>query len=90
MLRQPRGIAPIQSYQTVTEAAALRTHHLPMWGRRQTAVIVDHSRIEVSAADHTVYLDGVVPDRFAMNEAVGTAYMAPGVRQVVSRLVVAP
>jgi len=52
--------------------------------------IVDHSRIEVSAADHTVYLDGVVPDRFAMNEAVGTAYMAPGVRQVVSRLVVAP
>lgn len=52
--------------------------------------IIDHSRIEVSAADHSIYLDGVVPDRFAMNEAVGTGYLAPGVREVVSRLVVAP
>jgi osmotically-inducible protein OsmY len=52
--------------------------------------IIDHSRIEVSPVDHTVYLDGVVPDRFAMNEAVGTVYLAPGVREVVSRLVVAP
>lgn len=52
--------------------------------------IIDHSPIEVSAADHTIYLDGTVPDRFAMSEAVGTAFLAPGVRDVISRLVVAP
>ena len=52
--------------------------------------IIDDSLIEVTSADHTVYLDGTVPDRFAMDEAVGTAYLAPGVREVVSRLVIVP
>jgi osmotically-inducible protein OsmY len=52
--------------------------------------IIDESRIQVTSADHTVYLDGVVPDRFAMNEAVGTAWLAPGVREVVDRLEIAP
>jgi osmotically-inducible protein OsmY len=42
----------------------------------------------ISAADHTVYLDGTVPDRYAMNEAVNTAFQAPGVREVISRLAV--
>jgi osmotically-inducible protein OsmY len=50
--------------------------------------IIDHSQIVVSAADHTVYLDGTVPDRYAMNEAVNTAFLAPGVREVISRLAV--
>jgi osmotically-inducible protein OsmY len=50
--------------------------------------IIDHSQIVVSAADHTVYLDGTVPDQFAMNEAVNTAFLAPGVREVISRLAV--
>ena len=52
--------------------------------------IIDHFRIEVTSAGHTVYLDGTVPDKIARDEAVGTAYLAPGVREVVSRLVVAP
>jgi len=52
--------------------------------------IIDDSQIEVTSAGHIVYLDGTVPDRFAMDEAVGTAYLAPGVREVVSRLVIVP
>ena len=52
--------------------------------------IVDGSMMTVTNAGHTVYLDGTVPDRFAMDEAVGTAYLAPGVREVVSRLLIAP
>jgi osmotically-inducible protein OsmY len=52
--------------------------------------IIDHFRIEVTSAGHTLYLNGTVPDRFAMDEAVGTANLAPGVREVVSRLVVTP
>ena len=52
--------------------------------------IIDESLIEVTSAGHTIYLDGTVPDRFARDEAVGTAYLAPGVREVVSRLVIVP
>jgi osmotically-inducible protein OsmY len=52
--------------------------------------IIDDSQIAVGSTGHTVYLDGTVPDRFAMDEAVGTAYLAPGVREVVSRLVIVP
>ncbi len=52
--------------------------------------IIDESLIEVTNSGHTIYLDGTVPDRFAMDEAVGTAYLAPGVREVVSRLVIVP
>lgn len=52
--------------------------------------IIDESRIQVTSADHIVYLDGTVPDRFAANEAVGSAFLAPGVREVVDRLVIAP
>lgn len=51
--------------------------------------IIDDSLIDVTSAGHTIYLDGTVPDRFAMEEAVGTAYLAPGVREVASRLVIA-
>jgi osmotically-inducible protein OsmY len=50
--------------------------------------IIDHSQIEVSASDHTVFLDGTVPGRFVVNEAVNTAFQAPGVREVISRLTV--
>ena len=52
--------------------------------------IVDESLIEVTSNGHTVYLDGTVPDRFAMDEALRTAYLAPGVREVSSRLNIAP
>ena len=52
--------------------------------------IIDDSQIEVTSAGHIVYLDGTVPDRFAMDEAVGTAYLAPGVREVTSRLIIVP
>ena len=52
--------------------------------------ILDDVPIEVTSADHTVCLEGKVPDRFAMDEAVGTAWLAPGVRDVVNRLVIAP
>jgi osmotically-inducible protein OsmY len=52
--------------------------------------IIEDAPIEVTSAGHIVYLDGTVPDRFAMDEAVGTAYLAPGVRDVVSRLVIVP
>jgi osmotically-inducible protein OsmY len=54
---------------------------------RRNGVIDDRS-IEVTSSDHTAYLDGTVPDRFAMDEAVGTAWLAPGVRDVVNRLVI--
>lgn len=52
--------------------------------------IVDESLIEVTKCGHTICLDGTVPDRFAMDEAVGTAYLAPGVRKVTSRLIIVP
>lgn len=52
--------------------------------------IIDDSLIEVTRADHIVYLEGTVPDRFVMDEAVGTAWLAPGVREVVNRLVIVP
>lgn len=52
--------------------------------------IIDKSPIEVTCDDHTVYLDGIVPNRFAMDEATGTAWLAPGVREVVNRLVIVP
>jgi osmotically-inducible protein OsmY len=52
--------------------------------------IIDDSLIEVTSDDHTVYLGGTVPDRFAMDEAVGTAWLAPGVREVVNRLLIVP
>jgi len=52
--------------------------------------IIDESRIDVTSDEHTIYLNGTVPDRFAMDEAVGTAWLAPGVREVVNRLVIVP
>jgi osmotically-inducible protein OsmY len=52
--------------------------------------IIDGSLIEVSNVGHTVYLDGTTTTRRAMNEAVDTAWDAPGVTDVVNRLIIAP
>ena len=52
--------------------------------------IIDDSLIEVSNVDHTVYLDGTVSSWYAMDEAVDTAWEAPGVRDVENRLVIVP
>jgi osmotically-inducible protein OsmY len=51
--------------------------------------IIDGSLIEVSNVGHTVYLDGTTPTWRAMSEAVDTTWSAPGVTEVVNRLVVA-
>lgn len=52
--------------------------------------IIDDSLIEVSSIDHTIYLDGTAGSWFAMDEAVDTAWEAPGVTDVVNRLVIVP
>lgn len=51
--------------------------------------IIDDSLIEVTTAGTTVYLDGTVGSWFAMDDAVDTAWEAPGVVDVVNRLVIA-
>jgi len=52
--------------------------------------IIDDSMIEVTSVDHTIYLDGTVGSWYAMDEAVDTAWEAPGVIDVVNRLVIVP
>jgi osmotically-inducible protein OsmY len=51
--------------------------------------IIDESHIKVSASGNTVYLDGTVGSLFALDEALDTAWNAPGVTDVVNRLTVA-
>ncbi|MGO9660905.1 MAG: BON domain-containing protein [Acidimicrobiales bacterium] len=51
------------------------------------AILAD-SRVKVSSAGHTVYLDGTTGSCAALAEAVDTAWSVPGVNQVVNRLVV--
>lgn len=48
--------------------------------------LIDGSRIRVSNVDHTIYLDGLVDSWTAMDQAVDTAWSAPGVQQVINRL----
>jgi osmotically-inducible protein OsmY len=52
--------------------------------------IIDDSRIDVTNVDHIIYLDGTVESWRAMDEAVDTAWGAPGVGDVVHRLVIVP
>jgi osmotically-inducible protein OsmY len=52
--------------------------------------IIDDSAIHVSTSGNTVYLDGTVESWYAMDDAVNTAWSAPGVTDVVNRLVVVP
>ena len=54
------------------------------------ASIIDDSLIEVSTDGNTVYLDGTVASWYAMEEAVDTAWRAPGVSDVENRLVIVP
>jgi osmotically-inducible protein OsmY len=51
--------------------------------------IIDASLIDVSNVGHTIYLDGTVGSWTAMGAAVDTAWDAPGVTDVVNRLVIA-
>ena len=48
------------------------------------------SAITVSTPGTTVYIDGIALSWYAMNEAVDTARKAPGVIEMVKKLVVAP
>jgi osmotically-inducible protein OsmY len=52
--------------------------------------ILDDSAIKVSVSGNTVNLDGTVGSRKAMDEAVDTTWAAPGVTDVVNRLVIVP
>ena len=51
--------------------------------------IIDDSLIVVTTAGHTVYLDGTAGSWYAMDEAVDTAWNAPGVTDVINRLSIA-
>jgi osmotically-inducible protein OsmY len=52
--------------------------------------IIDDSLIEVTNVDHTIYLDGTVGSWAAMTAAEDAAWAAPGVNDVVDRLVIVP
>jgi len=52
--------------------------------------IIDDSLISVSNEGKTIYLDGTAGSWFADQEAVETAWDAPGVTNVVDRLVIVP
>ena len=52
--------------------------------------IIDDSLIEVTNIGHTIYLDGTVGSHQARQEAEDTAWDAPGVTEVVDRLVIVP
>jgi len=56
----------------------------------QRNAIIDNSLIKVSNSGHTVYLDGTVGSYTAMQEALDTAWNAPGVTEVVNRLMIMP
>jgi osmotically-inducible protein OsmY len=51
--------------------------------------IIDESMIDVTNSGHTIYLDGTVGSYSARAQAEDTAWDAPGVTEVVDRLVIA-
>jgi osmotically-inducible protein OsmY len=52
--------------------------------------IIDDSLIQVTTSGNTVYLDGSVESWSAMDDAVETAWGAPGVTDVENRLIIVP
>jgi osmotically-inducible protein OsmY len=52
--------------------------------------IIDDSLVEVTTVGNTVYLDGTVGSWYALDDAEDTVWRAPGVTDVVNRLVIAP
>jgi len=52
--------------------------------------IIDDSMIDVTNTDHTIYLDGTAGSYTARQAAEDTAWDAPGVTDVVDRLVITP
>ena len=51
--------------------------------------VINGSDIRVSSEGHTVFLDGTAKSSAAVHDAIDTAWEAPGVQEVISRLVVA-
>jgi osmotically-inducible protein OsmY len=56
----------------------------------QRSAIIDDSRITVTNSGHTIDLDGTVGSYAALRQAEDTAWAAPGVTDVVDRLVIEP
>jgi osmotically-inducible protein OsmY len=56
----------------------------------ERSALIDGSRIKVSNAGHTIYLDGVVGSWNAMDAALDCAWDAPGVNEVINRLTMIP
>jgi osmotically-inducible protein OsmY len=54
------------------------------------SAVIDGSRIKVSNVGHTIYLDGVVGSWTALDAALDCAWQAPGVKEVVNRIVMIP
>jgi len=52
--------------------------------------IIDDSLIEVTNVGHTIYLDGTTGSWFAMRAAEDAAWEAPGVTEVIDRMVIVP
>ena len=52
--------------------------------------IIDDSLIQVTNVDHTIYLDGTAGSWAAMTAAEDAAWAAPGVTDVIDRLVIVP
>jgi osmotically-inducible protein OsmY len=50
--------------------------------------VIDESLIKVSNEGHTIYLDGTTSSYVSMEAAVSTAWDAPGVTEVVNRLMI--
>jgi len=81
---------------TVTNKVEITTDPIPsdvadrIAGAFRRDAIIDDSLITVTNSGHTVYLDGTTGSWYAMDEAVDTAWQAPGVTDVVNRLVVVP
>jgi osmotically-inducible protein OsmY len=52
--------------------------------------VLDDSLIKVTNSGPTIYLDGEVTSRNADEEAVGAAWSAPGVHEVIDRILITP
>ena len=56
----------------------------------QRSAIIDDSLIEVTSTGHTIYLDGTAGSWIARQSAEDAAWAAPGVDDVIDRLVIVP
>ena len=90
------AVGHVAGVQGVTDHVTLSSEPIPsdVAARINRAfernAIIDESQIKVSHEGHTVYLDGTTDSYVAMETAVDTAWDAPGVTEVVNRLMVIP